>query len=113
GPRMTPGSWYRCGFELLANKDLAALNLRGQVFLQFADGSTPSVGFMGTGGVQYDNGTPLASGTTLEYLSQPFLVPQSVVASYLFIVGYFSGHANGDSFSLGRALCRTVANPYQ
>jgi len=113
GPRMRVGSWYRCGFELLADSDLHGLNLSGQIMLQLADGSRPSVGFMGSSAAQYDNGTPLAAGDTLEYLSQPFVVPQAVTAAYFFIDGYFSAAAGGDSISLGRAFCRVLENPYQ
>lgn len=113
GPRMRPGSWYRCGFELMGFNDLSELNLNGVVWLRLADGTQTSVVFMGSGSYTLENGTPLVRSTPLQYLSQPFLVSQPVSAGYLFVNGHFSGISGTEKFSIGRPMCRTVNNPYQ
>jgi lysophospholipase L1-like esterase len=113
GPRMVPGSWYRCGFELVGYDDLSNLNVNGTVWLRLADATQISVYFMASGGAQVENGTPVQLGSPLQYLSQPFLVPQAVSGGYLFINGLFSGSPGAQKFSIGRAMCRTVDNPYQ
>ena len=56
---MQVGSWYQCGFELLADTALTNINVSGQVFMNFASGPGTSVLFMSNGAVQYENGMPL------------------------------------------------------
>jgi lysophospholipase L1-like esterase len=113
GQRMSASSWYRCGFELLANTDLDYMNVSGQVFLNFPEASGLSVSFMSGSAAAYENGMPLRMHDTLQFLSQPFFLPARPTTAYLFIKGGFSGSVSGGSFSLGRAACWAVDNPYQ
>ena len=111
--RLGVGEWHRCGFELRARSDLRDLQLHGQVFLNFGGGYTTSIYFMSPTAPLYANGMSLAAGGTMQYLSQPFHLPQRPVSgAYLFIVGRLSGAATDHRFSVGRATCRVVEDPY-
>ena len=110
--QLAPGSWYQCGFQLGALTDLTNINLTGQVFLNYGSGNTPSVYFMMNNSFRYENGTPLAAGESLQYISQPFYIAQPATAAYFFINAVLTGDAGGQQLSLGRPFCRSVASPY-
>lgn len=111
-PRITPGNWYRCGFQLGAVTALSNFNVYGQVLLKFGGDNTPSVYFMSPES-RFDNGMPLSAADTVQLLSQPFFVPSPPVGgAYLFINGAFSGPVTGQKFSLGRVFCKIVSDPY-
>ena len=113
GTRMQANQWYRCGFQAFSNGSLTALNLSGQIFMNFGPGWTPSVYFMGAQGTTWENGLPWVAGQALTFMSQPFFVSQVPAAgATLFINGYFSGAVSGQTLSIGRAFCTIVASPY-
>jgi lysophospholipase L1-like esterase len=112
GGRIVAGSWYRCGFQVDALTALSNFNVSGQVFLNYGSGSTWSIYFMNQDS-RYDNGMPLDSGESLQFVSAPFYVPtQPAAGGFLFINGSFSGALAGQKFSLSRVFCATVASPY-
>jgi lysophospholipase L1-like esterase len=111
--RMRANQWYQCGFQAFSNGPLTALNLSGQIFLNFDSKWLSSVYFMGAQGSTWENGIPWVAGQALTFESQPFFVSQPpAVGAWLFVNGVFSGTASGQTLSLGRAFCNIVANPY-
>ena len=112
--QLIPGNWYQCGFQVGADTDLTNINLSGQIYLNYGGGNTPSVYFMSDNNFHYENGIPMAAGTMLRLVSQPFYIAQTPSSgAYMFINAVLTGAAGNQQLSLSGAFCRPVTSPYE
>jgi hypothetical protein len=111
---MTAGQWYRCGFQASSQSDIDGVMLSGQVLLDFGSGIPQSVYFMGSQGIDTQNGVPIGAGEALIFQSQPFFVPSVPSAGgYLLINVLLVKPIERGLLHIGRAFCRSVDDPYR
>jgi lysophospholipase L1-like esterase len=111
--RMQVDHWYQCGFQITARTTVQKLNVSGQIFLNFGLGMNPSSYFMSSTNLRYENGIHLEPDEQLTLTSQPFYLPAIPNSAYLFINTQFRDRIRDQRFSIGRAFCRVVENPYR